>query len=524
MLASTEAYLGGDGLASWSAEPDEIGRILAEQNPWHRDGQVPPVLAPPVERPLAAALWQRVKRDQPRRFALVLGARRVGKTTAMYQTVRHLIAVGVDPGRLWWLRLDHPVLLRLPLDKLVRLVLERSGARPDEPAYLMLDELGYARDWDLWLKTFYDERWPVRIVATSSATAALRGRRLESGVGRWTEHYLPPYSFSEFLDLVGQPAPLPVAASFPETLQSLPARLPAPDEIARRRRRFLVVGGFPELLRGEREDTSDDASRLWESQQLLRADAVERAVYKDIPQSYGVDNPMALERLLYVLAAQVTGVLSPTKIAGELGLSQPTYDKYVGYLEQAFLVFTLPNYSGSEETVQRRGRKVYFVDGAIRNAALQRGLAPLDNPPEMGVLLENAAAAALHGLAQQTGQRLYHWRDGRTEVDLVLDDLQRPLAFEIGAAPEHSRAGLHALVAKYPRFAGGCYVVAPNAPVLAADRAPSGIGTLPLDTFLIACGRQAEAALLGRLTGERDSGTATARQPGTNGHGAEGAG
>lgn len=492
-------------MASWT-DVGGTARILDEQNPWHANGLVPNVLAPPAERPLAAELWSRVERDDPRRFALILGARRVGKTTAMYQTVRHLLTAGIEPRRLWWMRLDHPILLGQRLDELVRFAMQQGGAAEGSPVYLLLDELVYAADWDLWLKTMYDEHWPVRVVATSSATAALRGRRLESGVGRWSEHYLSPYSFSEFLDLVGQPAPLPIDSSIATTLEGLSAAdLPNPATLATLRRRFLLTGGFPELLRAHRgqddQEANDDVTSLLDSQQVLRADAVERAIYKDIPQSYGVDNPMALERLLYALAAQVTGVLSPTKIAAELGMSQPTYDRYVGYLEQSFLVFTLPNYSGSEQSVQRRGRKVYFEDGAIRNAALQRGIAPLSNPPEMGLLLENAVAAGLHALSQQTGQRLYHWRDGRHEVDLVLDDPQRPAAFEIASSPDHPRHGLRALIDKYPRFAGGCYVVAPGSPVVPADQSSSGIGSVPLDLLLIACGRQAEAALRGRLTG-----------------------
>lgn len=479
----------------------DVSTILAEQNPWHQRGTVPDVLAPSVERPLAESLWRRLLRHDPRRFLVVLGARRVGKTTAMYQTVRHLLAAGIDAQRLWWMRLDHPVLLRASLDELVRQAVDLAGATPQEPAFLLLDELVYAEDWDLWLKTFYDERWPVRIVATSSATAALRGRRLESGVGRWLDLYLSPYSFSEFLDLVGHSAPVEVKATLAETMQALPARLPEPVNVAELRRRFLLIGGFPELLVAEREPRDDDVNRLLRSQQLLRADAVERAVYKDIPQSYGVDNPMALERLLYVVAAQVTGVLSPSKVAGELGLSQPTLDKYLGYLQQAFLLFTLPSYAGAEESVQRRGRKVYFVDGAARNATLQSGLAPLDDPTEMGVLMENAAAAALHALAEQTSVRLYHWRERGHEVDLVLDVPARPLAFEIGSSVRHSRAGLTALMARHPRFAGGCYLVSPDAPRVLADRSPSGIGTLPLDMFLIACGRQAAQGLHARLVG-----------------------
>lgn len=490
-----------------ASEAAELTRIMAEQNPWHRDGQVPAALAPTVERPLAQQLWHRVLRTEPRRFSLVLGARRVGKTTAMYQTVRALLQQGIDAERLWWLRLDHPILLRQPLGDLVQLVLAQQSH--GAPVFLFLDELVYAQDWDLWLKTFYDEHWPVQVLGTSSATAALRGRRLESGVGRWTEHYLSPYSFAEFLDLLHVRPELTVDTTLDATLAGLPTRLPDSDSIARRRRRFLVVGGFPELLRAESQadEQVDDANRLLESQQTLRADAVERAVYKDIPQSYGVDNPMALERLLYVLAAQVTGIFSPSKAATELGLTQPTVDRYLGYLEQAFLTFQLPNYSGNENSVQRRGRKIYFVDGAVRNAALQRGLAPLDDPAEMGLLLENAVAASLHGLAQHTGQRLYHWRDGKHEVDLVLDDPQRPLAFEVGSSPSHARAGLQALVHAHPRFDGGAYVVAPGAPVQSAGRAHDGIGSVPLDMFLLAVGAQAAQALAATLaTGTRRDG------------------
>lgn len=478
----------------------EILRILGEQNPWHTDGGVPAVLAPEVERLLARCLWRRLRLDDPRRFQLILGARRVGKTTVMYQTVRRLLLDGVDSDRLWWLRLDHPVLLREDLGALVRFVLDITPATLDDPLYLMLDELVYARDWDLWLKTFYDERWPVRVVATSSATAALRNRRLESGVGRWTEQYLAPYGFAEFLDLLGHEADLPVGGTLAATLSQAPARLSQRPRLAELRRSFMLIGGFPELLRSERPDLSgrDDGDRLLQSQQLLRADAVERAVYKDIPQSYGVESPMRLERLLYVLAAQVTGMLSPAKIGAELELSQPTFDRYLSYLEQAFLVFTLPGYASSEETRQRRGRKLYFVDGAVRNAALQRGLAPLADPQELGHLTENLAATALHALSQQTGQRLFHWREHKQEVDLVLEHPEQPLAFELGSSIRHSQAGLRALVDRHPRFRGGSYLVTPDAPVSQPDDG-SGIGTLPVDLFLLAAGRQAEAALLAKV-------------------------
>jgi predicted AAA+ superfamily ATPase len=487
-------------VATWEPRFEDLRRVFDEQNPWLRDGVVPDSLARHIERPLAGQLWRRLYDDEPRRFQLLLGPRRVGKTTVLYQTVRHLLNAGIEANRIWWLRLDHPLLLQVPLDELVRSVLQTTEASIDRPAFLMLDELVYTDRWDLWLKTFYDDRWPVRIGATSSATAALRERRLESGVGRWSEQHLTPYLFTEYLDLVGHGRSVPVERTLAATVAALREGESADPQLGIWRRRFMLIGGFPELLTTTR-DGADEKSELLESQQVLRTDAVERAIYKDIPQSFGVDNPMMLERLLYVLAAQVTGLLSPSNICSDLGLSQPTFDRYLSYLEQAFLVFTLPNYSGKESAVQKRGRKLYFVDGAVRNAALQRGLAPLDDPPELGLLIENLAAATLRSLALHEGVRLHHWREGRDEVDLVFDHPSEPLAFEIGSSPEHSRRGLQAFAARHPRFAGRCYLVAPRAFVAHPPATSSGVGTLPLDLFLLVVGAQAERALADRLVG-----------------------
>lgn len=429
--------------------------------------------------------------------------------------------------------MDHPLLMSVDLGDLVRAVIP-EGATFEHPAYVMLDEIVYADKWDLWLKTFFDEQWPVQVAATSSATAALRERRTESGVGRWAEHHLLPYSFAEFLELVSddnlggaglqeQVAPSPTLR---ETLRALPHGMRPLRDRAGMLLAFIFIGGFPELLvQSSRElrklggtgrdrdeigvpgalmptgvEEDSDVSQffvnlLLNSQRILRNDAVERAIYKDIPQSFGVNDPLMLERLLYVLAGQMAGLLSPSSICGDLGLSQPTFDRYLSYLERAFLVFALPNYSGTEVAVQRRGRKLYFVDGAVRNAALQRGLSPLDDAVEQGLLFENLAATSLNTLAQHSDVRLYHWREGKHEVDLVFDDPNDPVAFEIASSTSHHRTGLIEFAERHPRFRGCCYLVAPQAPVTHPNRSADDIGTLPLETFLLAVGGQAQLAL-----------------------------
>lgn len=477
-----------------TSRSQDLERVFDEQNPWHETGRVDAVSAPPTERPLAALLWRRLMDHRLPRYQLIVGPRRVGKTTALYQTVRRLLGEGVNPDRVWWLRMDHPLLMQQSLGDLAREVLHRSGAAADRPVFLMLDELVYAADWDAWLKTFHDDRWPVKVAATSSATAALRNRRHESGVGRWEVQYLTPYLLTEYLDLVGQPHETDTGDSLAETLSALRRGERAPREAADRRKSLMLTGGFPELLDPTRQSGEDDErERLLRSQQALRSDAVERAVYKDIPQSFGVGNPLMLERLLYVLAGQMTGVLSPANVCKELGMSQPTFDTYLSYLESAFLVFTLPNFSGREATIQKRGRKLFFWDGAVRNAALQRGPALLDDPAEMGSLLENLAASSLYSLAVRSGVRLHYWREGRDEVDLVFNHPGRPLAFEVASSPGHTRSGLHALMERHPQFRGACYLVAPQASTIHPDE--STPGTLPLDLFLLAVSAQAHHAL-----------------------------
>jgi uncharacterized protein len=485
----------------WTPRDEDYGQLLQEQSPWLFNGQVPEALAFRVERPLAASLWKRVITNRPRRSHLVLGPRRVGKTTAMYQTVRSLLRSGIEPTRLPWFRLDHPLLIERDLGTLVRSQLAVSKATQEKPLFLFLDELTYSKEWDLWLKTFHDEQWPVCVIGSSSSTAALKKRRSESGVGRWEEQHLAPYLFPEYLALIEKLVPRVAEATLSSTIEVLIQERVSTVGLSGQRDLYLLTGGFPELIIDLGNHPGEElSSALLRSQRILREDAVVRAIYKDIPQAFSIDNPLMLERVLYTLAGEVTGILSPMKICQSLGLTQPTFDRYLSYLEQAFLVFTLPNYSGSERAKQRRGRKLYFVDGAIRNAALQRGVLPLSNPQEMGLLLENLVAGHLHALSQQSLVRVHHWRDRADEVDFIYDHPEHPLAFEIASSGSHSRRGIRRFLERFPRFRERCYLVAPDLTPTLPGSTSDGVGTLPLDLLLLAVGWQAGYHLEQRLS------------------------
>lgn len=481
---------------AWQPPPDACRDVIMGQNPWWELDRVPEEFAKQVPRHLGQCLHHALTRER-KRYQLILGPRRVGKTTALYQTIAKLLESGTKALDILWLTLNVPYLMEQTLDTWVRAYMAGADPTQEKPLYIFLDEVNYADKWDLWLKTFYDEQLPVRIVATSSSTAALRDRQFESGVGRWEEQFLPPCLLSEYLELRGIPVPQHPGSHLRESLGLASWNEDGILDLEQHRRRFLLIGGFPELILAP--DAPDEASDILRSQQTLRSDAIQRAVGMDIPQAFNVNEPIKLEKLLYVLAGQIGGLIRPTTLATDVGLSAPTIHQYLDYLEKAYLILLLPNYSATEESIQRRGRKVYFVDGAVRNAALYRGIGPLTDHSEMGVLFENAVAAHLHALALQTGVRLFHWRQNQLEVDFIYDHPTHPVAIEVSHSPNHSLSGLTSLCERHPRFRGGAYLVTTGSTATSAETAQNGIGRVPFDRFLLTVGSLARSAMDVRL-------------------------
>ena len=467
----------------WKPSPEDYLDALLGQNPWSRDGKIPKVFQYPIKRPLAEQMWQTIVKD-PWRYQIVIGPRRVGKTVSMYQTIQQLIDYGIPSNRLWFMRMDHPLFQHYPLGGWVKSLLNQQNPTTDKPLYLFVDEINYAKEWDTWLKTFYDEKWPVQVVATSSSSAALRQ---ESGIGRWSFQYLNPCNFGEYLKLVGQDNPLEDRLDSHElrtnilkvcSLKYSTANLHSLCTV------YSLIGGFPELFL-DNLDQDDVDSSILRSQQTLRSEAIQRVTGMDLPQVFNIRQPLSLERLLYALASQMCNLISSRNLGSTLELNHQTVAEYIGYLEKAYLIFTMPAYSGSETNIQRRGRKVYFVDGAVRNAALQRGIRPASDPVELGALVENLVASHLFALALQNDIRLFHWRDRKSEVDFIYDDPAAPLAFEVTSSKDHSLKGLQSLQEQYPKFKGNCYLISRSPQCHAPDKDPQGIGRLPLETFLL---------------------------------------
>lgn len=143
--------------------------------------------------------------DQPGIYSIT-GGRRVGKSTVLKQWMCDLLDRGVDPQRILYLTGelidDHHALVAL----ITRTVPDRS---PEQPAYLLVDEVTYIRGWDRGVKFLADAGLleDVILVLTGSdsvvigeARRFLPGRR---GRAPRVDFHLYPLSFAEYLDVAG---------------------------------------------------------------------------------------------------------------------------------------------------------------------------------------------------------------------------------------------------------------------------------------------------------------------------------
>ena len=402
---------------------------LQSANPWWDEAQVPVSLAPRFEREAVAPIFAALQAAEPGRGLVVLGPRRVGKSTIAYQIVRKLLAAGVAAHDVCFMAFDDPALKFEPLGSLLDLYEARVPKRASETRYLILDEVQFADDWALWLKRLADRKLPYRFLATGSAATALK-KGGAPGLGRWRELVLYPFSFREFTRLRGaetwtfkkhdaieaiearfsaesRQRAFPFAAEI-EALEELGP--PPADETARLQsalEEYLLRGGFPELAR------VDD---LREARRRLRQDILERALGRDLLDVAQVDDPRTLERMFLRICRSPGCLWNETDVSKDLGITRPTVTRYLRHLEDSYLVFRLPNLARRE-----RGQpKIYLVDSALRQALLGIDRAALVQPEIYGPVLENAVASALMA-SRPAGASVGFWRDGKWECDAVLE-------------------------------------------------------------------------------------------------------
>lgn len=394
-----------------------ILKVLSAYNPWWKTGVVNPKLSRTYKRFAFYEAMKRIDQTNLRRTVVLTGTRRVGKTTIQYQMIEALLAKGVPPQKIVFISMDHPMLKLSGFNEILECYHENVYAEQD--VYYFFDEVQYAQDWDKWLKTIYDMQPDTQVIATGSASPALIKGNQESGAGRWSVIQVPIMSFYEYCELLDLDRPV-----LPKNLKITPLLHMSKQErtqimlqlskVQNHFTRYLQVGGFPELALADNDLMA---------QQIMREDVVDKVLKRDLPSLYNIRNATELERIFLYLCNVSSEIVSIEAIAKELnGVSRPTVENYIQYLESANLIYQSWPINMAGKKVLKASPKIYIADAAIRNAVLMDA-SMLTDPVQMGKIVETAVYKHVAAFYYQQATSVGYFRGGKRgkEIDVVVD-------------------------------------------------------------------------------------------------------
>jgi predicted AAA+ superfamily ATPase len=328
-------------------------------------------------------------RDTP--AVLVNGPRQAGKTTL----VRALVA-----GERAYVTLDDQTAL--------------EAARSDPAAFVRgldratIDEIQRAPDLLRAIKRAVDTaRRPGRFLLTGSANVLVLPVVAESLAGRMEVVTLLPLSRAE----IRRKKPAFLRQAFGGAVPKPAESLTGADLVD-----AVLAGGYPEMLR--RRDPR--RRRAW------AREYISAIVQRDVRDIAEVERPEPLRRLLRVLAHHSGQLTNFTRIGGQIGLDDKTTKKYVGILEQVFLLRRIEPWFQNRLKRLVKTPKLHFLDAGLLAAVLgvtaahvarDRGL--------LGPLLESfVVSEVLKQVTWADGTYgVFHFRDkDQDEVDLLVED------------------------------------------------------------------------------------------------------
>ena len=361
-------------------ERSSLLRVLAR---WNRWGTAE--LAPGIRRDILRELEPFL--ESPEIVALV-GPRRAGKTTVLFQIMDLLEAAGAPPRAFLQINLEEQALAGAMGPDLLERLYEtyRIEVYPEGRAYLLLDEIQQAAGWERWVRS-RNETEDIKIFVTGSSAKLMSPELATLLTGRHVSFRVLPLGFEEHLRFRG--------VALPDD-----PRLASPLRIEHELESYLRWGGFPEVVLAE-----DDRRK-----ELLLKQYFDDTLFKDVALRHEIRDLPTLRNLAVFLLGQTGSLISAQRLARIFSVSLDLARTYCGYLEEAFLVSLIPFYTLKTAERLRRPQKVYAIDTGLRNVV------SLTGSPDRGRLMETAVYGALDR-AKHDG--IFYWKD-EGEVDFVV--------------------------------------------------------------------------------------------------------
>ncbi len=362
--------------------------VLERWNPWWVDDRVPSELKG-RSRDLLADLVSMMDLDE---IITLVGVRRSGKSTLLYQLVDHLLGNGVRSSNIVMVNLEDPRLEGATVGDV--LSAHRQLKAPQGLIYVLLDEVQASPGWEKWVLSEYERKAPFKFLVTGSSSSVVRGELAHLLTGRTLTLTVHPLSFSEFLRFRGVD---PGATSGEERRDQALHHLDA----------YLDSGGFPKVVV---EGETYRAQRF--------GNYYDAILYRDVVFRHGVD-PARLQSLATYILANPGSEQTFRSLGAAVEMDPETVRDYIAYMEEAHLIITVEALTFKTKPASRRRmpRKYFCVDTGLRNAVTPR------HSPDKGRLLENAVCMEL----VRRGERPRYWRN-KGEVDFVVGGRPGPLS------------------------------------------------------------------------------------------------
>lgn len=397
---------------------EQVIKVLRQYNPWWRNPSLIKEESKPQKRLAYYEALKMIKHKTLRRFAVLSGARRVGKTTIMYQMIDNLIDEGINPKNILFVSFDNPIVKLVNAENVLSIyesLYPIKGTR-----YIFLDEIQYMDNWELWMKVIYDSRKDIRMTATGSASPILEKGAADSGTGRWSVLKIPTMSFYEYCRLLELDEPmlpdnLKLTKLVKLTHSELGDLMDKFTPLEGHFNRYLCIGGFPELAKA-----SDDIY----AQRMLREDVVDKVIKRDVLTLFNIRSPLLMEKLFLYLCMNSTEIFSVTTAAKELeNTSVSTIDSYIEALEMSNLIYLAKPMNVGSKGALKGKPKIFVADAAIRNAVLMIDDV-LSDEKELGAMVETTVYKHIVSFYQGSTAQLGYFRkakDNQKEVDVVIE-------------------------------------------------------------------------------------------------------
>jgi len=300
--------------------------ILNLLNPWWFNHRFPTgIERPKYTTPLLKSL-------NHKRAILLVGSRRVGKTTIFFQTINKLLKRGISSQCILYTLMDHPKISTYKIYDLVQKFRQQFNTDRKKRLYLFFDEIQYVHEWEREIKGIFDtENVKIFLSGSASSQLMLKGSYL---TGRIEKIKTNPLDFHEFLDF----KKTTIAETETYKLEKYT------DE-------YLKTGGYPEYV--------------LEKNPAYFSDLINNILFKDIVNFYRLKNPQQLKDLILLLADRTGHHTTYSKLSSILSLNIETVKEYIYHLKNTFLIDELTRSTPSRGARIYGPKKFYISDNGI---------------------------------------------------------------------------------------------------------------------------------------------------------------